>query len=81
MNLERFLVVLGADPVRWAARYGISPISAPCSECGAILDTDIPFAYETFRGLKAPTCSCGNKYTPYCLVKDPKYGDLFTGSR
>lgn len=35
------------------------------------------FAYQQLRGLKAPTCTCGNKYTPFCIVRDSKYGDLF----
>ena len=80
MNRERFLVAMGVDAKRWAARYGIEPFSLPCPVCGSGMTTEIPFAFETFRGLIAPQCCCGNEDTPYCLVRDPKHGDLFSGS-
>jgi hypothetical protein len=80
MDRERFLIAFGVDANRWAARYGIEPFSHPCIECGAALTTTLPFAQGTLRGLVAPQCECGNKNTPYELVRDPAYGDLFTGT-
>ena len=79
MNRDRFLVLLGTDPSVWARRYDIEPFREPCYVCGTELTTSVPFAFETLRGLLAPTCVCGNADTPYCVVRDPRFGDLFTG--
>jgi hypothetical protein len=75
MDRARFILVLGADPVKWAKRWGIEPGSAPCYFCKAELTTSIPFAVDGLRGLVAPTCACGNKNTPYCVVA-AKGGDI-----
>jgi hypothetical protein len=75
---SRVLVIHGQDPEAWAERYGIEPFSYPCSDCGKDLTTTVPFALGELRGLFAPACSCGNEQTPYCVVRDPKHGDLFT---
>ena len=80
MNRERFLVVRGVSPERWAERYGMEPFDLACSECGAVMTTSIPFAFETLRGLLAPACACGNADTPYCVVREYGAGDLFTGA-
>lgn len=80
MDRSRFLLVMGADPTRWAARYGIEPFSHPCNQCGTELSTTIPFAFQSLRGLMAPQCAtCGNAHTPYCAVSSCADGDLFTG--
>jgi len=79
MNRHRFLRVLGQDPERWAARHDIESFTHPCQECGRMLTTSVPFVYGTLRGLIAPTCVCGNEVTPYCVVRDARFGDLFTG--
>ena len=76
MNRTRFLLVLGADPVRWARRFDIVPFSHPCSRCGAELTTSVPFIYDDMRGLVAPTCACGNERTPYGMVR--AHGDILT---
>lgn len=78
-NRERFLVIHGADPKEWAQRFDIEPFTRPCRVCGVALTTSIPFASGQFRGLMSPPCSCGNKNTPYCVVRDARFGDLFTG--
>lgn len=79
MNSDRFLAVLGMDPKKWAARYDIEPFSAPCGVCGATLTTSVPFFQSSLRGLRSPKCSCGNVHTPYCVVREARAGDLFTG--
>ena len=79
LSRSRFLVIHGADPQRWARRWDLEQYTRPCSRCGAMLTTSIPFASGTLRGLKAPPCECGNERTPYCVVRDPKHGDLFDG--
>lgn len=71
---SRFLLVLGADPKRWAARFGIRPFTHPCGRCGRMLTTSIPFACGTFRGLISPQCLCGNDRPPYGIVR--RDGDL-----
>jgi hypothetical protein len=76
MDRDRFLLVHGIDAQQWAKRYAIEPASAPCSLCGAELTTSIPFAFGGLRGLVAPTCSCGNVGTPYCLVSASPQADL-----
>ncbi len=78
MNRARFLRVLGATEAAWAKRYSIEPFEHPCSSCGKTLRTSEPIAYQTFRGLEAPPCSCGNVNTPWCIVRAPGHGDLFT---
>ena len=65
---EKFLLVLGSDPKRWAERFGIEPFSHPCIDCGEMLSTSLPFACDSLRGLIAPRCSCGNDRPPYCVV-------------
>lgn len=79
-NHPSFMLIHGMSTKKWADRYGIEPFSHPCQECGEMRTTSIPFAFETLRGLIAPRCVCGHEGTPYCFVKDPKYGDLFDGS-
>lgn len=79
INRERFLVVHGQDPKLWATRFDIQPIAAPCSRCEAACITSVPFASGQLRGLMSPRCACGNENTPYCLVRDPRFGDLFDG--
>lgn len=64
-----FLLVLGADPERWARRYGIAPFTHPCAGCGASCTTSIPFAAGDHRGLIAPVCACGHPTPPYALVR------------
>lgn len=76
MARNNFLYVYGVSSEQWAKRFGLEPFTYPCSECGIELTTTIPFAYDQLRGLAAPTCACGNEKTPYCLVRDPKFGDL-----
>ena len=80
MHRERFLFVHGIDAAQWAARFEIEPSTHPCYLCGEPLTTSVPFAIESLRGLAAPACACGNQNTPYCVVRDPRFGDLFTGT-
>lgn len=80
MNREKFLIVHGIDSTRWARRFDIQPFTRACGECGALLTTSVPFVHGTLRGLLAPTCACGNTKTPYCVVRDYRYGDLLTSS-
>lgn len=68
MNRDRFLILHGVDPVRWAKRHGIEPASHPCYQCGAELRTTLPFAQGELRGLISPPCACGFEHTPYCVV-------------
>ena len=78
MDLDRtkFLLILGADPDKWADRYGLLPFSTPCIDCGQELRTTIPFAQGSLRGLIAPKCSCGSE-PPYCIVSADPNKDLF----
>lgn len=62
------LVVYGITAEQWQKRYGVEPFSHPCSECGTMLTTSLPFVEDTIHGLEAPTCECGNVYTPFCFV-------------
>jgi hypothetical protein len=79
MSGDAHLTVHGISVERWTARYGIKPFSHPCSECGRVLTTTIPFVQGVLRGLRAPECECGNEATPFGFVRDPAYGDLITG--
>ena len=75
------LIVLGVTAEAWADRYGIVPFTHPCTRCKKPRTTSIPFAQGQLRGLVAPKCDCGHPHPPYCIVRDPKYGDLFTGGK
>mgnify|MGYP000927363090 CR=1 FL=1 len=79
IDSSRFLTAHGVCPKAWAARHELLPFTHPCDECGEPLTTTLPFAQGQFRGLRAPECSCGNEQTPYCLVRERRFGDLFTG--
>lgn len=79
LNRSRFLRIHGVTVEAWAARHGIEPEVYPCSECGALCTMSIPFAVGELRGLMCPRCPCGNEHTPYCVVRDSKYGDLLNG--
>lgn len=80
MNRESFVEVLGYDPDKWAERYGLTPFSRACLDCGVPLVTTIPIAHGTLRGLAAPPCECGATDTPpYCFVREASHGDLFSG--
>lgn len=72
--------ILGISVERWARRWSLHAFTHPCIDCGAPRTTSIPFVQGTLRGLRAPTCTCGNGQGPFCLVRDPAHGDLFTGS-
>jgi hypothetical protein len=67
-NRKRWLLVHGVTTEAWAKRWDIEPYTRPCSECGQGLTTTEPFAVGDLRGLKCPTCPCGNERTPYCVV-------------
>ena len=77
MNGKPRLFVHGVTPEAWSARYGVEVFTYPCSACGAPCTTTLPFVQGQLRGLQAPPCSCGNEKTPFGVVRDPKYGDLF----
>lgn len=76
----RVLIPVGTTAEAWAARHDLEQYTRPCSRCGAMLTTSIPFASGQLRGLMAPVCACGNERTPYCVVCDARFGDLFTGA-
>jgi hypothetical protein len=79
MNGKPRFLVYGVSVAEWTKRYGVEPFSHPCYECGRVLSTSIPFVQGTLRGLQAPQCECGHPNPPYAMVRDPAYGDLFTG--
>lgn len=77
MNRKRFLLVYGVSAESWAQRHDLEQYTRPCSQCGAMLTTSIPFASGTLRGFTAPACTCGNENTPYVVVRQAGHGDLF----
>jgi hypothetical protein len=76
LHSKRWLVY-GISQEAWTRRFGVEPFSHPCSECGEVLTTSLPFVQGQMRGLSAPRCKCGNDHTPYAVVRDARYGDLF----
>ncbi len=76
---ERFFIH-GVTAEAWAARFDIEPFTADCASCGREKTTTLPFAQGQLRGLQAPSCPCGDdSRAPYCIVRDPKHGDLLDG--
>jgi hypothetical protein len=69
IDRSAFLRVPGADPERWARRWGLEIVTAPCQECGAERRTDVPIAGGTLRGLESSPCkACGDASgVPYCV--------------
>lgn len=76
----RYVVVHGIEPDVWAQRYDIEPFETSCPDCGALAKSSIPVAVGELRGLMVPPCPCGSRNRAYCLVRDPKYGDLLDGA-
>lgn len=68
-----FLYIYGVDSKRWADKFGIEPVIAPCQNCKRIMETSLAFVYGPFRGL-AINCPCGS-HVPYCFVR--AVGSLF----
>lgn len=66
---RRFLRIFGIDAKEFARKHGIIPFEADCYRCGAKQEPTIPFAYDEFRGLIAPVCTCGHPTPPYCIVR------------
>lgn len=81
MIANRKLLIHGIDAKAWARRHDIEPFTSACHRCGTVQTTSIPFAEGNLRGLVAPPCKCTdpNVRPPYCVVRDPRFGDLFTG--
>jgi len=67
---EGRLYVHGVSAERWTARYGVEPFSHPCSQCGEMLTTSLPFVQGRIHGLAAPPCKCGNDCTPYAILME-----------
>lgn len=80
LNRQKFLIIHGIDVEKWAKKHELEQFECPCSQCGQVLKASLPFVYGQLRGLVAPQCDCGNKNTPYCVVRDARYGDLFSGT-
>jgi hypothetical protein len=80
VNGKPRFIVHGVTAEAWSKRWGVSIFEHPCTSCGRPRRTTIPFAQGTLRGLMAPPCACGNIKGPFGLVRDARYGDLFTGS-
>lgn len=76
VDVSKILVPHGVSPESWVKRYGLEPFHCPCQQCGSVLITNIPFACQSLRGLISPPCACGEKHRPYCVVRDPRVGDL-----
>lgn len=77
VDLDRVIVPVGTTAEEWTEKYGVEPFTAECYKCGQPQTTTIPFAFEQLRGLMAPKCECGHPYSPYCVVGDPRFGDIF----
>lgn len=75
MNDKPRFTVYDVTVEQWTARFGVEPVSHPCSECGRMCTTTIPFVQGTLRGLAAPPCVCGNRKTPYAMVREPPSPD------
>lgn len=74
---DGWIYPVGVSAESWAKRYGIEPFSTTCYTCGAMLESTVPFAKGTLRGLTSPPCACGNLNPPYCVVRVWWAGDLF----
>ncbi len=57
------LFPLETDYLTWANKYDIRVESGECSKCGNSVITNLPFAFEGYRGLKSEDHGCGEKYT------------------
>lgn len=77
MRPRGVLFLPGTDPAQWAKRWGLEPDLVPCHGCGKPRELTIPWQVGELRGLQAEPCECGEKFAPYCLVRDWRKGDLF----
>ena len=60
---EHLIIPVDQDPQEWAEKYGLRIKEGECSKCGKKLITNIPFAFQGYRGLKSADHGCGDKYT------------------
>ena len=79
MNRKYFLRLYGIDVDWWIKRWDLERTTHPC-KCGDhVFEANIPFVQGTLRGLMSEPCpKCGFSGGPFCLVRDPKFGDLIT---
>ena len=68
VSLPRLGLVHGFNAQRFAERSGIEPFSHPCSGCGTMRTTSIPFVEGAKRGLAAPPCHCGDGGNMYSII-------------
>lgn len=63
------LLIHGADPVKWAQRWGIDIPEPVMCDCGRLKRCDVPYAQGDWRGIQASPCVCGDgSVAPYCVV-------------
>ena len=62
------LFPLEQDYLTWASRYSIRIRSGNCEKCGVAIITNVPFAFQGYRGLKSDDHGCGEKYTRKIMV-------------
>ena len=80
MNGHPRVFVHGVTAEEWSARYGIEVFKLPVLRVRTnVHDLDPLRARNPARAPVSP-CPCGNEKTPFGLVRDPKHGDLFTGT-
>ena len=48
VDREKIMVPCGTTAEAWCARYDLEPFDAPCSSCGAVVRTTIPFNIPQF---------------------------------
>jgi hypothetical protein len=57
---------------RVARRYNLDSSPIPCDKCGKLLYPELPFAYDTWRGLRAKPHECGKNYDLVVVVSVDK---------
>lgn len=70
LRRHRMMEIHGVDAAAFAKRHGIEPFTGECYDCQRPRTTSVPFAYGKLRGLKSPTCACGDERGPYCVIMD-----------
>ena len=65
LNIEKGIVSMiypNVSVEEWCKRYKITVKTRPCTKCGKLQTTSIPWASQGWRGLVAPLHDCGIGY-------------------
>jgi hypothetical protein len=65
---SHYLLVHNVRLEDWCERYGLTPFTRQCKNCGREFSVSTPFIAKERRGLCAEPCACGNSLVPFTFI-------------